>query len=223
MEKKPQLDLIDVTLLSESNCWPLFFRSVFFYFESCTASMTPIELPPKIKIRHVSMQGRERGGGMGVGSVIYICIYLDLCLLQFHQIIALIMKLPSAVILGTVKADLSFFDFRLQWVKIMWLLSPQRNKSTPGGQGTKVSWVTGIRRVKWNQSWFSRWMANPYQGNELMSDYSLLFGLIFQEKDFNSVTPEIQSLTIKGILHFLNNIWYFLYQISVYLSQISRI
>lgn len=105
MEKKPQLDLIDVTLLSESNCWPLFFRSVFFYFESCTASMTPIELPPKIKIRHVSIQGRERGGGMGVGSVIYICIYLDLCLLQFHQIIALIMKLPSAVLLGTVKAD----------------------------------------------------------------------------------------------------------------------
>lgn len=162
MEKKTQLDLIDVTLLSESNCWPLFFRSVFFYFESCTASMTPIELPPKIKIRHVSIQGRERGGGMGVGSVIYICIYLDLCLLQFHQIIALIMKLPSAVllgtvkadavILGTVKADLSFFDFRLQWVKIMWLLSPQRNKSTPGGQGTKVSWVTGIRRVKWNRS-----------------------------------------------------------------------
>lgn len=61
--KKTQLDLIDVTLLSESNCWPLFFRSVFFYFESCTASMTPIELPPKIKIRHVSMQGRERDGG----------------------------------------------------------------------------------------------------------------------------------------------------------------
>lgn len=96
--------------------------------------------------------GQRKGWGMGVGSVIYICIYLDLCLLQFHQIIALIMKLPSAVILGTVKADLSFFDFRLQWVKIMWLLSPQRNKSTPGGQGTKVSWVTGIRRVKWNPS-----------------------------------------------------------------------
>eukprot|EP00105_Crassostrea_gigas_P014524 XP_011431212.1 PREDICTED: uncharacterized protein LOC105330955 isoform X3 [Crassostrea gigas] len=30
-------------------------RSVFFYFESCTASMTPIELPPKIKIRHAAV------------------------------------------------------------------------------------------------------------------------------------------------------------------------
>lgn len=49
--------------------------------------------------------GQRKGWGMGVGSVTYICIYLDLCLLQFHQIIALIMKLPSAVVLGTVKAD----------------------------------------------------------------------------------------------------------------------
>ncbi|XP_062601424.1 uncharacterized protein LOC134263131 isoform X2 [Saccostrea cucullata] len=30
-------------------------RSVFFYFESCTACMTPIELPPKIKIRHAAV------------------------------------------------------------------------------------------------------------------------------------------------------------------------
>lgn len=71
-KKKNQIDLVDVTLLSDSNCWPLFFRSVFFYFESCTASMTPIELPPKIKIRHVSIQGRE---WVGVGSVLYICIF----------------------------------------------------------------------------------------------------------------------------------------------------
>lgn len=74
-EKKTQLDLIDVTLLSESNCWPLFFRSVFFYFESCTASMTPIELPPKIKIRHVSIQGREGQWGDGGGKC-HIYLYL---------------------------------------------------------------------------------------------------------------------------------------------------
>lgn len=77
-KNKTQIDLVDVTLLSDSNCWPLFFRSVFFYFESCTASMTPIELPPKIKIRHVSIQGRE---WVGVGSVLYIIyLYIWTCL-----------------------------------------------------------------------------------------------------------------------------------------------
>lgn len=115
--KKPQIDLVDITLLSDSNCWLLFFRSVFFYFESCTASMTPIELPPKIKIRHVSIQGRE---WVGVGSVLYICIFGPASI-GISQNYCNDNVTPFC---SRFRNSLSWFFsrfsyFRLQWVKIM--------------------------------------------------------------------------------------------------------
>lgn len=116
-KKNPQIDLVDITLLSDSNCWPLFFRSVFFYFESCTASMTPIELPPKIKIRHVSIQGRE---WVGVGSVLYICIFGPASI-RISQNYCNDNVTPFC---SRFRNSLSWFFsrfsyFRLQWVKIM--------------------------------------------------------------------------------------------------------
>lgn len=112
-----QIDLVDITLLSDSNCWLLFFRSVFFYFESCTASMTPIELPPKIKIRHVSIQGRE---WVGVGSVLYICIFGPASI-RISQNYCNDNVTPFC---SRFRNSLSWFFsrfsyFRLQWVKIM--------------------------------------------------------------------------------------------------------
>ena len=154
--------------------------------------MTPIELPPKIKIRHVCLIighmtlirhyealwiWKMFACDMPSFSVhvyefkiFYTCDEnKNIChLVNVYITLGKHFKLSVFVCctkqLGDTIWIFSSFDVRQQWVKIMWLWSPRRSKCTPGGQGSKVNWVMGTLRVSWSQNLFNLWTANLYQG-----------------------------------------------------------